>query len=57
MVFHHYVESVISIIDKYFKINPSYIGEPDIYFGYKLNKMRLENGVWAYTNIPKRYVK
>ena len=57
MVFHHYVESVISIIDKYFKINPSYIGEPDIYFRYKLNKMRLENGVWAYTNIPKRYVK
>ena len=33
MVIHHDVESVIWRIDKYFKLNPSSIGDPDIYLG------------------------
>ena len=45
MVIHHDAESLLSRIDKYFKIKPSSIGEPDIYFGNKLEKTRLENGV------------
>ena len=41
MVIHHDVDSVIRRIDKYFKINPSSIVEPDIYLGAKFNKMIL----------------
>ena len=56
MVIHNYLESVLWQIDKYFKLNPSSIGDPDIYLGAKLKKMQLENGVWAWANIPARYV-
>ena len=38
MVIHHDVYSVLRIIDKYFKINPSSIGDPDIYLGANLKK-------------------
>ena len=54
MVIHHDAESVISKIDKYFKFKPSSIGDPNIYLGDKLNKMILENGVWAWANIPSK---
>ena len=57
MVIYHDAESVLRIIYNYFKLNPSLIGDPDIYFGAKLKKMILENGVWAWENIPARYVK
>ena len=46
MLIHHDAESVIWLIDKYFNLKPSSIGEPDIYLGAKLKKMRLDNGVW-----------
>ena len=45
MVIHHAVESVLRIIYKYFKLKPSSIGDPDIYLGAKLYKMRPDNGV------------
>ena len=57
MVIHHDTDSVLRIIDKYFNLNPSSIGEPDIYLGSKLNIMRLENGQWACSKSPERYVK
>ena len=57
MVIHHDTESVLWRIDKYFKLKPSMIGDPDIYLGDKLKKMRLENGVWAWAKIPASYVK
>ena len=57
IVIHRDIESVIRIINKYFKLKPSFIGDPDIYFGSKLKKMQLENGVWACSNNPARYVK
>ena len=57
MVIHHDAESVLRRIDKYFKLRPSSIGDPDIYLGSKLNKIRLENGVWAWENSPEIYVK
>ena len=52
MVTHHDTESVIWRIDKHLKSNPSSIGELDIYLGAKLKKMRLENRVLAWENIP-----
>ena len=57
MVIHHDAESVLRRIDKYFKLKTSSIGDLDIYLGANLNKLRLENGVWAWENIPARYVK
>ena len=57
MVIHHDTESVIRRIDKYFKLNPSSIGDPEIYLGAKLKKMRLENRVWEWANSPASYVK
>ena len=44
-------------IDNYFKLKLSSIGDPDIYFGAKLNKTRLDNGVWEWENSPSIYVK
>ena len=41
MGIHNNAECVIRIIDKYFKLNPSLIGDPDICLGAKLKKMRL----------------
>ena len=57
MVIHNDTNSVLCRIDKYFKLNPSLIVNPDIYLGAKLKKMRLENGVWGWANIPARDVK
>ena len=44
-------------IDKDFNLKPSLINYTEIYLGAKLNNMRLENGLWAWANIPARYVK
>ena len=57
MVIHYDADSVLKRIDNYFNLKPSLIGDPDIYLGAKLNKMRLDNGVWAWSNSPARYVK
>ena len=55
MVIHNNADSVIISIDKYYNLNPSSIGDPDIYLGNNLKKTRLDNGVWAWENIPARY--
>ena len=53
MDIHHDADSVLRRVDKYFKLKPISIGEPDIYLEEKLKKMRLKNGVWAWVNIPE----
>ena len=45
LVIYHHAESVLITIDKYFKLNPSLIFDPDIYLRSKLNKIRPKNGV------------
>ena len=37
LVVHHDVMTTLMKIDKYFKLKPSSIGDPDIYLGAKLN--------------------
>ena len=56
MVIHHDAESVLWKIYKYSKLNPSSIGNPDIYLGAKLKKMKLGNGIRSWANSPERYV-
>ena len=57
MVINNGSDNVLRRIDKYFNINTSSICDPDIYLGDNLKKIRLENRVWAWANIPSRYVK
>ena len=52
----HPKETVLQL-DKYFKIQPSSIGPPDIYLGGKVKKMRLPNTVEAWTFSSSQYVQ
>ncbi len=49
--------TVLAQIDKYFLLKPDSVGEPDIYSGAKLKLMQLENGVWAWSLSPSKYVQ
>ena len=41
MVIHHNALSILAWLDKYFKMKPGLIGDPSIYLGATLKKMRL----------------
>ena len=57
LVLHHGAMTTLMKIDKYFKLKPSSIGDPDIYLGAKLKYTRAENGVWCWTLSPSKYVQ
>ena len=57
IVIKNHADSVLRRIDKYFKLNPSSIVDPEIYLGSKLKKTTLENKVQARSKIPSIYVK
>ncbi len=44
---HHDPMSVLNLINGYMPLNPSLVGDPDIYLGAKLKMTRLDNGIWA----------
>ena len=44
-------------IDKFFQMKPGSIGDPDVYLGGKLRKIRLPNGVLAWANSLSKYVQ
>ena len=54
---HHDSLSVLKKLDKYFKLKPSSIGDPDIYIGAKVTKMTLKNNTWCWTLSPSKYVQ
>ena len=54
---HHDAENVLRQVDKYFMMKPGSIGDPDIYLGAKLRKVRLDNGVEAWSMSPSKYVQ
>ena len=56
MVIHHDAMSILTRLDKYFKLKPGSIGDPKMYLGTTLKKMRLENGVTAWASSPAKYV-
>ena len=51
MVIQHDAEAVLLRIDKYFKMKPSSIGNPDIYLCATIKKMHLLNGVDAWGGV------
>ena len=52
----HDAEADLKRIDKYFSLKPGSLGDPDIYLGAKIRKMRMHNGVWAWAISPTKYV-
>ena len=57
LVVHPNAMTTLMKIDKYCKLKPSSIGDPDIYLGAKLKYPRAENGVWCWTLIPSKYFR
>ena len=55
MVVHHDAMTTLMKIDKYFKLKPSSISDPDIYLGAKLKYTRAPNEVWHWTLSPSKY--
>ena len=51
MVIHHDAESVLRIIDKYSKLKPSSIGDPEIYLGAKPNIYRIQDIIWNKSSV------
>ena len=54
---HHDYMAVLNKLDNYFKLNPGSTGDPDMYLGVKLWRMKLINVVVAWVMIPSKYVR
>ncbi len=53
---HHDPMTTLDKINGYMPLEPSSVGDPDIYLGAKLRWTHLENGVWAWGLSPSKYV-
>ena len=53
----HDAEAMLTELDNYFQMKPGSIGEPDIYLGAKMRKVRLPNGVYAWSASSSKYVQ
>ena len=56
MVIHHDAMRVLAQLDKYLKMKPGSMGNPNMYLGATLKKMCLENRTDAWANSPAKYV-
>ncbi len=54
---HNSALSILDQINKYMKLKPSSVGNPDIYLGTKLKLTTLDNGVTAWGMSPSKYVQ
>jgi len=57
LVVHHDAMSCLKRIDKYFKMKPGSIGDPDFYLGAKLRQTQLPNGVFAWGMSSSKYIQ
>ena len=57
MAISHNVTATLQEIDKFFQMKPGSIGDPDVYLGGKLRKIRLPNGVLTWANSSSKYVQ
>ena len=53
----HDAEDALHAIHHYFPMKEGSIGDPDVYLGAKLKKVKLENGVEAWGFSPTKYVQ
>ena len=56
LVVHHESMSVLGKINEYLPLKPTSVGDPDLYLGAKLRNIRLDNGVYAWSLSPSKYV-
>ncbi len=54
---HHSAEDELNKIDKFFKMKPGSIGDPDLYLGAKVKTMKMPNGVEAWALSASKYVQ
>jgi len=54
---HHNALTILDQIDKYIKLKPSSVGNPDIYLGAKLKLTTLDNGDTAWGMSPSKYAQ
>ena len=47
-----YPTEVLHKIDNYFFLKPGYLSYPNFYFGSNLKRMRMDNGLVAWSLIP-----
>ena len=57
MAISHNATTTLQEINKFFQMKPGSIGDPDVYLGGKLRKIRLPNGVLAWANLSFKYVQ
>ena len=54
---HHDAERALKEIDKFFKMKPNLIGDPDFYLGAKVRPTVLPNGVIAWGMSSSKYIQ
>ena len=54
---HHDATTALTELDKYFPMKKGSIGDPDIYLGAKLRRVKLDNGVHAWGMSSSKYVQ
>ena len=54
---HHDATGVLKELDKYFKMKPNSIGDPNFYLGAKLRPTKLPNGVVAWGLSASKYTQ
>jgi hypothetical protein len=57
LVIHHDAMSELNKIDYFFGLKPTSVGDPDIYLGGKLRKVRMPNQVTCWALSPSKYVQ
>jgi hypothetical protein len=57
LVIHHDADACLKEIDKFFKMKPDSIGDPDFYLGAKLKPLVLPNGVTAWGMSSSKYIQ
>ena len=57
LIIHHDAMTTLKSIDKYFKLKPESMGDPDMYLGAKLRYHQAESGVWCWMLSPAKYVQ
>ncbi len=48
---------IFARLNEYLPLQPSSVGDPDIYHGDRLAKTKLANSVWAWGVSPSRYIQ
>jgi hypothetical protein len=57
LVIHHDADACLKEIDKFFKMKPGSIGDPDFYLGAKLKPLVIPNGVTAWGMSSSKYIQ